>query len=306
MSNMRKNNLISWVGALALVCAIFLNNSILTFAEEESKELSFNSIVEIESYEIEEGYIEAGKEAHVKLTLRNDNIHTNANSMGISFSSQSGMVYPAYGHDNQILVGNLDASDSIVVTIPIVVHSDFVGDYVDFTCYISYVGNERSITNTSTIILPAKGSNSLIATSIGVSAHATVNAKSLLTLSYYNKSSENINNAVLVVDGNVSQDTKRIDLGNVGAGKTYTKDCNLIFTQSGEQNVNISLEYTDINGRDIQIDFGTFNVSVGETNEVGLNEYSDNNGTMLFGRIIAAVAAVAAILLVFYFFVKKK
>lgn len=273
--------------------------------EEDVKELSFNSVVEIESYEVEEGYIEAGKEATVNLTLHNANRRTAADSIVVSVSSTSGMVYPTYGNDNQFFVGTLEADGTATVSIPIVVNSSFNGEYVDFTCSIVYVCSGKQITNTSTMILPARDSNTIIVSSVDVSAHAQINNKSLLSVSYYNKSMENINDASLQITGNVSEATKVIDLGTVSGGKTYTEDCNIIFTESGDQTISIMLNYTDIDGDHEQLDLGTFKVNVADERSSTEVNNSGNVALKSFGLLISLLA-VAAVVVISIIYIKKR
>ena len=263
--NMKKLGVFKSFFACLMVSLVFIVNlklPALAAEEEDEKELSFNSVVEVESYEVVEGYIEAGKEATVNLTLHNANRRTSADSIVVAVSSASGMVYPTYGNDNQFFVGSLEADGTTTVSIPVVVNSSFNGEYVDFTCNIVYVSSGKQITNTSTMILPARDSNTIIVSSVDVSAHAKVNNKSLLSVSYYNKSTENVNDASLQIAGNVSDASKTIDLGTVSGGKTYTEDCNIIFTESGEQTISIILNYSDIDGDLEQLDLGTFKVNV--------------------------------------------
>lgn len=292
---------------ILLICFILIFNFSFSVhaAEETKKELSFNSVVEVEEYSIEEGYIEAGKEATVNLTLHNANRNTAANNIFISVSSNSGMIYPAYGNDNQFFVGSLEADGRATVSVPIVVNSALTSDYADFVCNIVYVSSEKQISNTSTMILPARGSNTIIVSTIDVSAHANVDSKSLLSIGYYNKSSENVNDATLHVEGNISESTKTINLDTVIGGKNYIKDCNIIFTEAGEQTISIKLDYTDINGESVQQDLGEFKINVDEASEVGLDSNSGNPLLQTVGMIISLVAFIMVIYITISY-VKKR
>ncbi len=265
---------------------------------------SSNSVVEVEGYTVEGGYIEAGKEANVVLTLRNTNRDVNVADLVVTVSSNSGMVYPKYGDDNQFFVGELEAGKNTTVTIPIVVASSFVSDYVDFNCTMNYVMGGMKISNSSTMILPGLSNEAISVNSLEVSAHAVKNNQSLLSISYSNKGDDNINDAVIVVDGNVSESTKEIDLGAVAAGKTYNKDYNVIYTESGEQTISVMLKYTDVNGEQVQLDLGTFRVTVAEENASTIIEKEQNPYLVWIGRGISAVAFIIAVIISFMY-VKK-
>lgn len=283
-----------------------LNLSIIASAEEgEFADMTFRTMVEVESYSIEEGHIEAGKEAHITLTLRNASSSFSADSLIVDISSNSKMLYPSYGNDNQFLVGSLTPNSTAIVTIPIIISSSFNGEYIDLIANLEYeIGNSK-ISNTSTMLLPAQSTNSIIVNSLDVSAHATVNGKSLLSIGYYNRSSENITDAVIIVDGNVSDVTKEISLDAIVAGKAYTKDCNIIFDESGEQSITITLRYTDINGEQVNDNLGTYKVSVGVASDTSAVSNNSNRTLVFVGRIIASVAAIGVLIIVYVYFKKK-
>jgi hypothetical protein len=294
----------SIVSCLLTFGGLVIGTGFTSLAIEADVEASYNSVVEVEGYAIEEGYIEAGKEANVVLTLRNTNRDANAVNIVVTVSSNSGMVYPKYGDDNQFYVGDLEAGKNTTVTIPIVVASSFVSDYVDFNCTMNYVMDGMKITNSSTMVLPGLSNVAISVNSLEVSAHAVKNSQSLLSINYSNKGAYNINDAVVVVDGNVSEATKEIDLGTVAAGKAYNKDCNVIYTESGEQTITVMLKYTDVNGEQVQSDLGTFRVTVAEENTSTIIEKENNPYLVWIGRGIAAVALLIAIV-VFVMYVRK-
>ncbi len=311
MNTMKKTNGLLFF-SICLIASIlmFLNTELIAYAVEDItgdvvEEVSYDSVVEVDSYSIEEGFIEAGKEANVILTVKNDNKHTVARRVVVVVSSNSGMVYPTYGNDNLFFVGNIEPNASTTISVPIVVNSAFKGDYADLICSISYYINGAQINNSSTMILPAKNNNTIVVNSLDVSANATLNGKSLLSINYYNKSSENINDAVLVVNGNVNDPSKTIELGTISAGKSYTKDCNVVFTQTGEQSVSIQIRYSDYNGEQVETDLGTFNVTVNEEDRSGAVDVGGNAALISIGRAIALLAFAAAVFVVWKYIKKR-
>ena len=211
------------------------------------------------------------------------------------------MVYPKYGDDNQFYVGKLGAGKTTTLAIPIAVASSFSADYVDFNCNMSYVIGNMKMTNSSTMTLPGISAEVVSVNSVEVSAHAVKNNQSLLSISYSNNGVDNINDAVVVVDGNVSESTKEIDLGTVAAGKAYSKDCNIIYTESGEQTITVMLKYTDVNGEQVQSDLGTFRVTVAEENASTIIEKEQNPYLVRIGRGISAIALIMAVLISFMY-----
>ncbi len=294
---------------LALYTAIPNTASRVYAVEEEPKEQSepsFNSVVEIESYSIEEGYIAAGKNANILLTIHNANKNSAANGLVVAVLSHSGMVYPAYGNDNQFYVGTLKAGESSTITVPIIVNSEFVGDFVDFSCELTYESGGRKISNSSSMILPSESASSFLIKSLEVSSGAVVNEDSLLSISYRNNSLRNISDIELLIEGNVSDASKIIKLGSIDAGKTSTKDCNISFTEVGEQTISITLKYMGADEVPIEMNLGTYDILVNEA--VSGTEFAGetNNAALIWiGRGVAIVALAAAAIAVLVYIRKK-
>lgn len=289
-----------------LFLVAFLSCSLVAHAEEDvDQNLKFNSVVEIERYEVEGGHIEAGKETNITLTLHNANKRSQANSLAVIITSDSGMVYPSYGNDNQFFVGTLEAGESTDLIIPVVINSKLTGDYVDLICELVYECGGNIIRNTSTIVMPTQNNSSLVVNSLSVSAHATVNGKSLLSVNYTNSGIDSIKDAAIEISGNVSDSTQLIDLGTIAAGKSDIKDCNIIFVQPGEQDIVIKLKYTDVNGTYRETDLGTYRVNVTEELESVAESNEENSSLVLAGRIIALVASIFATITVFVYLKKR-
>ena len=182
---------------------------------QEKNDIANNSIVEISEYSIVEGYIDAGKDATIALTLHNANKFSSTDNIVVMISSNSGMVYPAYGIDNQFFVGSLNAGESITIDIPITTNSYFSANYADLICKIIYETGGKTLTNEVSIILPSNVISPLVVKNVQVSAHAIKNGKSLLSINYGNNSDVNINDAVLVINGNVNENSSIIELDTI-------------------------------------------------------------------------------------------
>ncbi len=295
-----------FVCCLLAIYLLFVNTTVLVHAtEEDAHEVDYNSVIEVESYEIEEGYIEAGKEATITVNLRNSNSDFAANSLVVVASSSSGMIYPVYGQDNQYFVGTIPANGTTTVTIPVVVNSKFAGEFVDLSLDLIYEIGGKQLTNKCSMILPAQIYKAVIVNDVEVSNHATVNGKSLLGVSYYNNSTEDIDDAVLMVSGNISDTTKRIELEPIAAGKFYTNDKDIIFTESGEQTISILLSYTNENGELVESDLGTYTVIVSDEDYSTSLIGKENTQLKMVGRIVSLVAFLA-IVVVSVVYVKKR
>ncbi|QFJ53916.1 hypothetical protein [Pseudobutyrivibrio xylanivorans] len=263
------------------------------------------AIIEIEGYTIDGGMIEAGKEITVNFKLHNTATDMAARSVLMTMSNSTGAIYPVYGNDNQVYVGNIGAGKTKEVSVPLTIGSNFTGNAVDLSCNFEYETADARMTNTATIVIPTSGGSTIGVKSIDVTTHAIVNGKSLLSFNYVNQSSSNITDAELVIDGNVSSNSKRIKLDTVYAGKSYTQDYYVIFTEPGDQEVNVSLTYTDTDGETVLTDLGTFSVTVSKDNNV---EAVDDSLSLILRWVGLGIAGVVGIIavVVIALYIKKR
>ncbi len=286
----------------ALVC---LSTNFAIVANADEVDGSSTAIIEIQDYTVEGGMIDAGNEITVNLTLHNTASNASASSILMVMTNSTNSLYPVYGNDNQIYVGTISAGGTKTISVPLTIGEGFVGDAIDLSCEFRYETSGVGVSNIATIVIPTSGGSTIGVKSIDVSSHAIVNGKSLLSLTYVNQSSANITDAQLVIDGNVSSSSKVIKLDTVYAGKSYTQDYYVTFKEAGNQEINISLQYTDISGETVVTDLGTFGVSVSKEDTEGSEIKADNPILKMAGRGIAGVmflAAVASIVL----YIKKR
>ncbi|WP_022760633.1 hypothetical protein [Butyrivibrio sp. AD3002] len=272
--------------------------------EQEITADSTVAYIGVDSYTIDGGLLEPGNDLTVNLTLHNISSAASAENVVITMSSASGMIYPKYGTDNQFFVGTILPGENKTISIPITVSSKLDSDVADFTCKFDYLSLGKTLSNTSTMVITTSSGKSLIVKSLDINAHAVLNGKSLLNIEYINKSNGNITDAQLIIDGFVSDDSKRIRLDTVYAGKSYTKDYNVTFTKAGDQEVKVKLVYTDVTGERLQTDLGSFSVTV-SPEITSNNGYTSNVALLWGGRVLAGVGALLALFIYIKHFMKK-
>ena len=300
--NFLRNSVVS----LIIITAALINNILPVYATEESADNSVGvAVIEVQSYRLEAGSLEPGKEATIKVTLHNTSTVSPASYLTLTTSSNSGAVYPSYGQVNQIYVGTIGAGSSRDVSIPFTITSDYTGKTIDIICKFDYLSADREMTNTATIVIPLAGSNTLDVKTVEVSAHANVGGKSLLSIGLSNNSVSNINDARIIIEGNVTEESKSIELDAINSGKNYSKDCQIVFTQPGEQEITISIEYTDETGEICSEDLGTYKVMVSEENDTTDGEEDTNQTLRFIGLGIAGAAVIALIIAIIAYFKKR-
>ena len=238
--------------------------------------------------------LEAGKDVTVNFNLHNTSDTYSASSIIMTMTSSSGMIYPVYGTDNQIYVGTIGAGKTKTVSVPVTVSSFFRVDSVDITCQFDYISSNTKLGNTSTIVIPASGGTTLGVKSIDLSSHAIVNGKSLLSFRYANNSEVNITDAKLVINGNVSNSSKAIKLDTAYAGKSYNKDFYVTFVEDGDQEITVTLEYTDIDGSEVSTDLGTYRILVSKETEEDV-VVTPNRMLSMAGKAVGVLVLLGAV-----------
>lgn len=287
----------------AVVCMVA--NYTMVADATEVIESSAVAIIEIQDYSVEGGMIEAGKNITVNLTLHNTSSTSNATSIIMTMSNSTGSVLPAYGNSNQVYVGTISAGKTKEVSVPLTIGEAYMGGAVDLSCQFDYLTGGTRLNNIAAIAIPVSGGSTLGVKSIDVNTHAIVNGKSLLSCSYINQSSSNITDAKLIIDGNVSSASKEISLDTVYAGKTYTQDFYVTFKEPGNQAINVTLQYTDVDGNLKTTDLGKFEVSVSKESVSEESAEGVSSVVGLVGKIVSIIVlAIAAGTILVY--IKKR
>ena len=262
------------------------------------------AVVVIESYSIEGGSLEAGKDISVNLTLHNASKSVAATNVLMTVSSNSGLIYPSYGSDNQFYIGTIAAGASESVTVPVTIASNYDSETLDLECRFDYASMNTKMLNTATVVIPNSGGRSIEIKSTNVSTHATVNGESLLSISFVNLTNEKVTDAEILVNGNVSPDSRVISLGTIKANKNYSEDLRIKFTEAGDQEIELVFAYTDVDGQRVETDLGKYSVEVEENQVITIS--NENEEIILWiGRGISALGLIlAAVVIILY--IKKR
>lgn len=220
------------------------------------------AVLKMENYKIEEGVITPGGEVTITMDVVNTSTTQDAHNVTLAFSSESLMIYPVYGEDNQVYVGDIAAGQTVSVSKKLAVNKRFNLEVVDLKCDFAYVSNETPITNTIGMAIPSSAGYPLNISSIKVASDANVGGQSLLSITYVNSSNADITDAQIFVNGSVNTESSVIDLGTISAGTTNLQDYPICFTAAGTQKVSLTLKYTDENGEEYTVEEGTYSVEV--------------------------------------------
>lgn len=281
--------------SMLLVCGLCVADVSVNATQMTSAE---SAVVDIETYEVEEGVLNAGEQVTLNLKVKNNSETTDAKNAVITFESMDGALAPIYGDDNQIYIGTVPAGQTVSVIIEAVVNKQYKADATALKCYFTYVSGASALNNTVVINIPTNVSGNLLAESVVVAENATVGVNALVSVRCKNAGTATISDAKLLVTGNVQEDNKEIALPVISEGKTVTEDYYVSFVESGIQNLQLELQYTDVKGKVCTIDCGEYKVNVTNkvtgTNNDAVVEQVEGTSTIVLKIILLGAAACMA------------
>lgn len=283
------------LGAL-MICSLCLAGMTTEAAQLSSAE---SAVVDIETYEVEEGDLNPGEQITLNLKVKNNSEVTDAKNAVVTFESMDGALAPIYGDDNQIYIGTVPAGQTVNVMIEAIVNKQYKAEATQLKCYFTYVSGATPLSNTVAINIPTYVSGNLLVESAVVAENATVGVNSLVSIRCKNGGTTTITDAKLVVNGNVQEENREIMLPTIESGKTLAEDYYVSFTESGIQSLQLELQYTDAKGNVCTVNCGEYKVNV--TNKVSGTDYDvvveqmeGTSSSMLQVILLGAVVCMAA------------
>lgn len=291
-----------------LLIGSMLIPTITTHAAQMSSAES--AVVNIESYEVEEGVLIPGEQVTLNLTLKNNSKTVPAENVVLTLESANYALLPVYGEDNQVYVGNIEAGGTTEVSVKATVNTEYNAVAAQLKIQFSYVSGATPLSNSTAIYIPTYASGNLVAESTIVSGNTTVGARTLVSVKYRNASTADITDIKLVIDGNIIEESKEITLPTASAGKGYTGDYYVTFAESGIQTLSIQYQYTDSQGNKYVTDCGSYKVNV--TNDVAnesdatvVKEGTDSS-SLLVKFIMLTVVGVAVLAVIVIYLRKRR
>ena len=291
-----------------LLIGSMLIPTITTHAAQMSSAES--AVVNIESYEVEEGVLIPGEQVTLNLTLKNNSKTVPAENVVLTLESANYALLPVYGEDNQIYVGTIEAGSTKEVSVKATVNTSYDTEAAQLKIQYSYISGATPLSNSTAIYIPTYASGNLVAESTVVAGNTTVGARTLVSIKYLNASTADITELKLVIDGNITDESKEIKLPTASAGKSYTSDYYVTFAESGIQTVTIQYQYTDSQGNNYVTDCGSYKINV--TNEVASDssatvvQEGTNVASMVVRFIMLTAVGVAVLTLIVIYLRKRK
>lgn len=295
------------ISAVMLCCLILMDGNVMAAPVSSAD----SAVLEIDSYEVEEGILHAGEEVTLKLAVKNTSSLADAQNVIITYDAANDMLFPVYGEDNQVYLGTIAAGKTKEVSISLMVSKNYSADFAKLNVEFDYASAGTLVNNNVTLNIPTYVSGMLSSESVIVANNATVGTNSLVSIRCKNGGTTDISDVKLVITGNVDEESREITLPIIGAGKTCTQDYYVRFTESGIQTLQVAYEYMDAQGTVYTVDGGEYKVNVttspvsSESNVVMVGQTSGIS-TIMMQIVLLFIAAVAIIITIVVFVRKRK
>ncbi len=263
-----------------------------------------NAYLELESFSLDGDVLVPGKDTTLMLKLHNASETTTVKNVILAITNPIGVVYPAYGTDNQYYIGDMRSNESVAFEVPLSVSNSLNSSVAELICEFAYEDGRGQRTNKMSIVLPSNGGTPVVAKTLEITPTAIINSKTLLSVTLWNNSSEDITDARLLIQGPVSEDSKSISLDTLSALQNYSQDCQISFTELGNQSVSIVLQYTDLNGQIRESDLGSYTVMVEANDSDNFSNSSDRRLKLL--GLSLMVTSLFIVLLISIYYIKKR
>lgn len=233
----------------------------------------------IESYELENNNIVFGDETTLHVTLKNMSKTHSENEVLVSYSSNAEVV-PAEGYSNQFYIESIAPQETVKIALPVSVISSKTG-YITISFALRYaIADEelkQVINNTTFITIPIVTGGELEIDNVNVANTAVAGSKAIVGVSYSNSSKETIESAKLILE--YDGKTEEISIGSIEGNKNGYVEGYISFENEGAQSVRVAVEYTDVAGKTVELNQGTYFVNVTAKKDVnsGNSQNSNNN-----------------------------
>ena len=218
------------------------------------------NIVMIDSYEVVKGDFSPGSMATIKFVLKNIGKYP-AKNVTVQILADDGIT-PVYGESNQVFIPEIGANQNYELLVQVDVPNDIEATKASITLSMNYMIGEEAAANSASVYIPVEYTSSLSINSVSVAESTKVGAKALISVTYVNESESSLKNVSFLMDGKITEESKKVDIGTVEAGSSMYKDMYVVFTESGDQNVEITVQYEDAEGNKYNKDVSVETISV--------------------------------------------
>lgn len=206
-----------------------------------------DNILLIDYYEVETGDFSPGSTATICFYLYNTGGKDTIKNVKVNLNSTDN-VTPVYGKSNQVYIETILPGQKMPVRFEVDVPAAIESEKASVSLDIKYRINGQDASNNPSVFIPVKYDSELVVNSVSVADNIKEGAKALISMSYSNNGTAPMKDMFLTLDGNIEDEQKRVEMGNLDSGASQYKDIYVVFNKTGEQNLKLLVTYKDMDG----------------------------------------------------------
>lgn len=264
----------------------------------------------IDSVEIEKGDFSPGSTAVLSFKIKSVGLASTATDVIVEFSSESG-VTPVFGQSNQKYISSIGPSQESELKVEVNLPSTMEEERAKITLEMSYELEGIKTLNSASVYIPIQYNSGVVINGVSVAESAKLGSKALISITYANGSDETLKDVTFHLDGNIEEDTNTVEIGNLESGASNYQDVYVIFDELGEQTVDITVSYTDMEGNKFTKDVSSEVITV-SNEEISTNSeivIPTQNGDSIAKKIVKIAVLLGIFAVIGYIVVlltKKK
>lgn len=242
-----------WMGCFLFFCLLSCGmGGKMVSAEESSYPVETASMLPtlfVTEYKIEDGIPAVGEDFTLEVTVENMNRYVAAHQVSMTLYLKSEGMYLQQGEINQRYIEYFAPGQKKVFEFQLATSEQMQVQAGMIDIQFDYVNQNGDIgTNTTTISPKLRKNCKLELLSISTAETATTGAKALFNIRYKNSGETEVRNVKMRIEGNIKNNGREIDLDAPEPGQQEYLDQYVIFTETGNQVLDVQLTYEDAAG----------------------------------------------------------
>lgn len=249
-----------WMGCFLFFCLLSCipGETTVLAAKTSSTSSKTSSTVEtaamiptivVTEYEILEKSPAVGENFTLQVTVQNMNRYVAAHQVLLTLHMETEGMYLQQGETNQRYMEYLAPGETEVFKFQLATFEKIQRNAFQIDIEFDYVNEYGNIgTNTTSISPKLREHCKLEVLSVETAKDAMIDTKALFNIRYKNSGDVDIKNVKMRIEGNVETDGKEISLEALESGEQCYLDEYVIFTETGNQELQVYLTYEDEDG----------------------------------------------------------
>lgn len=265
----------------------------------------------IESVEISKGNFSPGTTSTLRFKIKNEGATAEAKNILIKVGG-SDAVTPIYGEANQKYLASIMPGQVVELELQVDLAQEVDSEKVAVSLDMSYELGDGKNSNTATVYIPVQYNSGIIVNGVSVAENAKLGSKALISVTYANGGDSTLKDVTFHIEGNIEEETKDTSIGNLETGVSDYKDIYVIFNEKGEQTVDISVSYTNMDGKTFTKDVSSEVITVMDEEvkvdheEVVVPAQQENSILKKILKVAVLLSIIAVFSAIVYTITKKK